>query len=52
MYGFPAPLEADYKGQLLRAGYPSKDIELALKWSRSWDDGNGPFLGEGPTQTA
>lgn len=34
MYGFPKPLESDYEGQLRGAGYPEKDIELALKHSR------------------
>ena len=34
MYGFPAPLEKDYVQQLLNAGYPKKDIPLALKHSR------------------
>lgn len=33
-YGFPAPLEDDYPAQLRKAGYPEKDIELALKHSR------------------
>lgn len=36
-YGFPAPLKEDYKQQLLDAGYPEKDIELALKYSRYWE---------------
>lgn len=34
MYGFPAPLEDDYENQLRKAGYPEKDIPLALKHSR------------------
>ncbi len=34
MYGFPAPLEEDYEAQLRKAGYPEKDIPLALKHSR------------------
>lgn len=34
MYGFPAPLEDDYENQLRKAGYPEKDIPLALKYSR------------------
>ena len=34
MYGFPAPLEDDYEQQLKDAGYPLKDIPLALKHSR------------------
>ena len=32
-YGFPAKLKDDYRQQLLDAGYPKKDIELALKYS-------------------
>jgi len=36
-YGFPAPLEDDYEAQLLKAGYPGEDIELALKWSMYWE---------------
>lgn len=34
MYGFPAPLQSDYEEQLRKAGYPEKDIPLALKHSR------------------
>lgn len=34
MYGFPAPLQEDYEQQLRDAGYPEKDIPLALKHSR------------------
>ena len=34
MYGFPAPLEDDYEQQLRNAGYPEKDIPLAMKHSR------------------
>lgn len=34
MYGFPAPLEDDYENQLRKAGYPERDIPLALKHSR------------------
>lgn len=34
MYGFPAPLEDDYPAQLRKAGYPEKDIPLALQYSR------------------
>jgi hypothetical protein len=34
MYGFPAPLQEDYEAQLRKAGYPEKDIPLALKHSR------------------
>lgn len=37
-YGFPAPLEDDYEGQLRRAGYPIADIPFALEHSR--------FIGE------
>lgn len=33
-YGFPAPLEEDYEEQLRKAGYPEKDIPLAMKYSR------------------
>lgn len=33
-YGFPAPLQEDYVAQLRKAGYPEKDIPLALKHSR------------------
>lgn len=33
-YGFPAPLEDDYVAQLRKAGYPEKDVPLALKHSR------------------
>lgn len=33
-YGFPALLEDDYEAQLRKAGYPEKDIPLALKHSR------------------
>lgn len=35
-YGFPAPLEKDYKKQLYKAGYPENMIDLALKHSRYW----------------
>ena len=34
MYGFPAPLEEDYEKQLRDAGYPEKDIPMAMKHSR------------------
>lgn len=34
MYGFPAPLQEDYEAQLRKAGYPERDIPLALKHSR------------------
>lgn len=33
-YGFPAPLEDDYEQQLINAGYPLKDIGIALENSR------------------
>lgn len=33
-YGFPAPLQEDYEQQLRDAGYPEKDIPLALQYSR------------------
>ena len=36
-YGFPAKLKGDYRQQLIDAGYPKKDIELALKHSRYWE---------------
>jgi len=34
VYGFPAPLQEDYEQQLRNAGYPEKDIPVALKYSR------------------
>lgn len=37
MYGFPAPLEDDYEAQLKRHHYPTKDIPMALEWSRYWE---------------
>lgn len=37
-YGFPAVLQDDYVQQLKDAGYPEKDIPMALKHSR--------FIGE------
>jgi hypothetical protein len=43
-YGFPKELKPgkDYKELLIESGYPEKDIELALQYSRSWyeDDQN------------
>jgi uncharacterized protein Smg (DUF494 family) len=33
-YGFPAELQEDYAQQLKDAGYPEKDIPMALKHSR------------------
>lgn len=38
MYGFPAPLQEDYKQQLIDAGYPMKDIEFAQQHSRYWEN--------------
>lgn len=35
-YGFPAPLQEDYRQQLIDAGYPQKDIEFALVNSWYW----------------
>lgn len=37
-YGFPAPLQEDYRAQLLDAGYPTTDIDMALKYSRYWKE--------------
>lgn len=37
-YGFPAPLQGNYEKQLRDAGYPEKDIPLALEASWSWID--------------
>lgn len=34
LYGFPAVLQEDYVQQLKDAGYPEKDIDLALRYSR------------------
>jgi len=34
MYGFPAVLQNDYVQQLKDAGYPEKDITMALQHSR------------------
>jgi len=36
-YGFPSKLKDNYRQQLIDAGYPKKDIELALKHSRYWE---------------
>lgn len=36
-YGFPAPLQKDYRQQLIDAGYPKEDIQFALKHSRYWE---------------
>jgi hypothetical protein len=38
LYGFPAPLQDDYVKQLREAGYPEKDIDLALRYSRYIDN--------------
>lgn len=35
-YGFPQPLQKDYKQQLIDAGYPESQIEFALDYSRYW----------------
>lgn len=37
-YGFPAPLQEDYEQQLIDAGYPVQNIELAIKYSRYWEE--------------
>lgn len=39
-YGFPKelPADKDYKELLLESGYPEKDIEFALTYSRSWEE--------------
>lgn len=37
-YGFPDWLEEDYEEQLKKKGYPVKDIPLALKYSRYWEE--------------
>lgn len=37
-YGFPAPLQGDYERQLIDAGYPQSRIELALRYSRYWEE--------------
>lgn len=36
-FGFPAPLQADYRQQLIDAGYPEKDLDFAIKYSRYWE---------------
>lgn len=38
MYGFPAPLQDDYRQQLIDAGYPEADLDFAMKHSRYWED--------------
>lgn len=41
-YGFPKPMPEDVKGAeslkewLLEQGYPEKDLDLAVKYSRLW----------------
>jgi len=40
-YGFPAPLQKDYVKQLRQAGYPELELDLALKYSRYWEEDNG-----------
>ena len=35
-YGFPAVLEDDYRAQLIKARYPDRDMEIALKYSWHW----------------
>ena len=37
-YGFPAPLQDDYRQQLVDAGYPVADLDLAMKHSRYWHE--------------
>lgn len=37
-YGFPAVLEDDYRAQLIKANYPDREIEIALKYSRYWTE--------------
>lgn len=39
-YGFPAELEPGkkYEDLLREKGYPEKDIEFAMKYSRGWDE--------------
>lgn len=39
-YGFPKPLPddvSDLGAWLLEQGYPERDLELALKYSRYWE---------------
>lgn len=33
-YGFPAPIQEDYKQQLIDAGYPEDNMDLAISHSR------------------
>lgn len=37
LYGFPAPLQENYRQQLKNAGYPEEDIDFAVKYSRFWE---------------
>jgi len=39
-YGFPKPLPkgVDYREWLLEQGYPEADIELAMKYSKCWEE--------------
>ena len=39
-YGFPAPLQKNYRQQLIKAGYPKQDIDFAIKRSRYWETAN------------
>lgn len=42
-YGFPRPVPQEVLGNdklgpwLIEKGYPEKDVELAIKWSRYWE---------------
>jgi len=40
-YGFPCeiPKEKSYREVLIEHGYPEKDIEFALAYSRWWSEG-------------
>ena len=42
-YGFPkeVPEGVDLREWLLEEGYPEKDIELAMQYSRFWDSEEG-----------
>lgn len=39
-YGFPREIKdgESYEGMLREAGYPERDIGLALKYSRYWEE--------------
>ena len=41
-YGFPAPLQSNYRQQLINAGYPENMIEMALRHSR--------YIGDSPAE--